>query len=231
MRLVRHSLRKTIALHASFPIIAEVKLSSPGRKGISIHEPDRLIQAYRSGGAAAISVLTEPNHFDGDLSVLRSASESRLPVLMKDVVIDERQLLAAYRNGASAVLLIESVFSGNLINKKRESLLSKAHSLGLESLLEVTDEMELERALKSKADLIGINQRNLHDMSLDIGKGERLLRIAPRSTKPIIVMSGIDSRGQVESLRNAGATSVLIGSCLSASHDPMAKLRSLEVAR
>jgi indole-3-glycerol phosphate synthase len=225
------SMSKAIALHTTFPIIAEVKLSSPNKKGISNHGPDRLIHAYKDGGAAAISVLTEPNHFDGSLGILRSASECGLPVLMKDVVVDERQLLAAYRNGASAVLLIESVFSSNLIRKNRESLLNKAHSLGLESLLEITDEKELESAMKSKADLIGINQRNLRTMSLDMGKGERLLRMEPRSKKPIVVMSGIFSRGQVESLKNAGAASVLIGSSLSASIDPMAKLRSLEVVR
>ncbi len=225
-----HSLSEAIALHASFPIIAEVKLSSPTKKGIAAHGPDELIQAYRKGGAAAISVLTEPNHFGGDLSILRSASKSGLPVLMKDVVVDERQLLAAYRNSASAILLIEGVFSNNLIHKDRESLLIRAHSLGLESLLEVTDEMELEGALNSQADLIGINQRNLHDMSLDTGKGERMLGVA-RSKKPIVVMSGIDSRHQVESLRNAGAAAVLVGSSLAASLDPLAQLRSLEVTR
>ncbi len=231
LQLVRHSLSKAITLHASFPIIAEVKLSSPSMKGISIHDPERLIRAYRSGGAAAISVLTEPNHFGGDLSVLRSASKSGLPVLMKDIVVDERQLLAAYRNGAIAVLLIESVFSSDLIHKNLELLLNRAHSLGLETVLEVTDEMELENALKSQADLIGINQRNLHDMSMDTQKGERMLRIAPRSRKPIIVMSGINSRHQVEALKNAGAAAVLVGSSLTASRDPEAQLRSLEVTR
>ena len=226
----RHSLSKTITSHPSFPIIAEVKLSSPSKKGIAIHGPDRLIQAYVEGGAAAISVLTEPTHFDGDLSILSMTSGHGVPVLMKDIVIDERQLLAAYRNGADAVLLIEGVFSCNSIRKDRDSLLEKAHSLGLESLLEVADETELESALKSRADLIGINQRNLRDMSLDASKGERMLR-ATDSRKPMIVMSGIDSRHQVESLRDAGAAAVLIGSSLSASPDPVARLRSLAVSR
>lgn len=223
-----HALRS----HPSFPIIAEVKLSSPQRRGISGHAAAELVHQYVEGGAAALSVLTEPLFFEGSLDNLRIASATELPTLMKDIVVREKQIDAGAKRGASAVLLIERAFSYGETARTVDSLIRKSHDRGLEVLLEVSDEREMESALGRDADLIGINQRDLTDMHIDAGTGARLLR-AFRSAddRPMVVMSGLGSRGQVEAVRDLGADAVLIGSALSSAPEPCEALRALEVAR
>jgi indole-3-glycerol phosphate synthase len=225
------SLRAALSSRAAFPLIAEVKLASPSRKRIAAHRPSELIRSYEKGGAAGISVLTEPKWFAGALSTLGEAADSGLPVLMKDFVVDERQITAAGAQGASAVLLIEEVFDGPFGREERRSLIDFAHCLGLEVLLEANSERSLERAMESKADLIGLNQRDLSSMDIDLERGKRLLRCVRGDERPAIVMSGIGSRRQVESLRDAGAAAVLIGGAASSSSDPVSFLRSLEMGR
>ncbi|MDD1770593.1 MAG: indole-3-glycerol-phosphate synthase [Methanomassiliicoccales archaeon] len=217
--------------HPSFPLIAEVKVASPTRKRISAHAPTDLIRLYKEGGAAGISVVTEPRWFRGDLETLSDAARSGLPVLMKDFVVDGRQIEAAKRLGASAVLLIEDAFEGPSAVQERESLVDLAHGLGLEVLLEAGNEGSLGRATRSMADLIGLNQRDLRSMSVDLDRGNRLLGHLRRGDRPAVVMSGINSRSQVESVRDAGAVAVLIGEAASSSIDPCSFLRSLEVER
>ncbi len=225
------SLTTALRRHHSFPVIAEVKLSSPTMGRISTQGPSELIHLYREGGAAGISVVTEPERFGGDLATVCEATRSGLPVLMKDFIVDERQIDAADRFGASAVLLIEEVFEGFSTTQRRDSLVEHAHALGLEVLLEAASESCLDHAIRSGADLIGLNQRDLRSMTVDPNRGRRLLdRIVDRD-RSLVVMSGIGSREQVESLRDAGATAVLVGGAAVASADPRSFLRSLEVER
>ncbi len=214
-----------------FPLVAEVKLASPSWGRISAHSARDLVKYYVEGGASAISVVTEPRWFGGELHMLTEAVRSSLPVLMKDFVVEERQVEAAYRHGASAVLLIEEAFEGRSAATERESLVEYAHALGLEVLLEAGCERSLRQALKSDADLIGLNQRDLASMTVDTEKGRRMLRLVENENRPVVVMSGIVSRRQVEDLRDAGADAALVGTAASSSADPSSFIGSLEVDR
>jgi indole-3-glycerol phosphate synthase len=225
------SLAAALRRHLDFPIIAEVKPRSP-TGGEALLPASQLISCYHERGAAAISVLTEPRRFGGSLETLAQASATGLPALMKDVVVGEEQLRAAARHGASAVLVIESAFSRRLAEGSSADLVERAHQLGLEAVLEVSDAAELRSALSGAADLIGINQRDLRDLSLDLEKGARLLGQVPRERRGhVIVMSGIRDRSQVERARDAGAGGVLVGTALARSRDPAASLAGLAVPR
>jgi indole-3-glycerol phosphate synthase len=215
--------------HPSFPVIAEVKIASPSRGRLTSHSPGELIDAYRGGGAAALSVLTEPERFLGSLDALRRSVLSGLPVLMKDFIVSERQLLAAAALGAGTVLLIQEVFDA--LPETRDELIDRAHAMDLEVLLEAGSEAAMLEAVKSDADLVGINQRNLRTFEVDRGKGARLLPRALAAGRPVVVMSGLESKKAVEELRDLGASGVLVGGGLTSSSDPAAMLRGLEVPR
>ena len=153
-----------------------------------------------------------------------------MPVLMKDFIVDERQVRAASRFRADAVLLIQEVFSDRP-ELDRDGLIDLAHFLGLEVVLEAHSEPEMRLAMESEADLLGINQRDLRTMRVDRGTGLHLLPLATGSGRPVIVMSGISEREEVAQLRSAGASGVLVGKGLSSLPDPAAALRTLEVPR
>lgn len=213
-----------------FPIIAEVKIASPADGPLSSHSASDLVQSYVRGGAAALSILTEPNRFAGDLRHLRLVEDETVPVLMKDFVVDERQVRTAHRFRASAILLIQEVFSLRP-ELDRDELIDLAHQLGLEVVLEAHTGSEQMKVQESEADLIGINQRDLGTMAIDRSTGLRLLPLVKDDPRHIIVMSGISSKDEVEALRSAGADAVLVGKCLSSSSDPATALRALEVDR
>ena len=227
----RRSLAMALNASLSYPIVAEVKNASPSNPSISVHDPEVLISKYLKGGAAALSVITEPKYFKGSLQLLEVASVHRVPVLMKDFIICRKQIDAASRHGASAILLIQKIFSSRLAKVTRESLMDYAHDRGLEVLLEAADEVELLQCLKSRADVVGINQRDLRTMAIEPGKGVRLLNNLAHKTKPIIVMSGITTREQVIATRKSGAAGVLIGTGLASSEDPEGRLKGLVVPR
>lgn len=222
------SLVRALERHPVFPIIAEVKLASPSRGVLSPRPPEALIDAYVRGGAAGLSVLTEPRRFGGSLDTLTRAAGSGRPVLMKDFVVDERQLRAGASRGASAVLLIQKVFARGHA-RGRDELITLAHAHGLEVVLEAGDRYELEEARGSEADVLGINQRDLSTMNVDATLGERLL--PPGEDRPVVVMSAIERREQVRRLRDRGAAAVLVGSSLSSADDPCAALAALAVPR
>ncbi len=223
-------LSEALRAPGAFPIIAEVKLASPSRGKLSVHTPERLIADYISAGAAALSVLTEPDRFGGSLPSLEAAAGRGLPVLMKDIVVSEAQMEAGASRGASAVLLIQEVFDG-AISARREALIDRAHALGLEVLLEAGSEEALMRALTSGADLLGINQRDLRTLAMDRGKAARLLPAAVMDGRPVVVMSGIEGRGAIVSAKAGGASAVLVGGHLSSSPHPALALRELAVPR
>jgi indole-3-glycerol phosphate synthase len=226
------SLVRALRRHPTFPIIAEVKLASPGRPSLSLHPPKDLVRCYREGGAAALSVLTEPNHFQGSLEHLRLARGAGLPLLMKDIVVSESQIEAGARLGASAVLLIERVNRFKSLDADFDALIEKAHRVGVEVLLEVSDDEEMRCATRRGVDLIGINQRDLTTLDVDGTKGEALLReFRMRTDLPIIIMSGVSEARQLEAVRDLGADGALVGTALSSSPDPLGRLRGLAVGR
>ena len=212
----RHSLARSLR-QGRVAVIAEVKRKSPSKgvinAGISAVDQAR---AYAKGGAAAISVLTEPNHFNGsvdDLDAVTAAVE--LPALKKDFHIDPLQLLEARVHGATAALLIVRALRPDRLSE----MLSTATSIGLETIVEIRDEDELRLALDSGATIIGINNRDLETLVIDRSTSERLLPLIPKSVIAI-AESGMSSRADVERVAALGVDAVLIGSALSASADP-----------
>jgi len=184
-----------------------------------------LAQSYRHGGAAAISVLTELDHFGGSLDDLRAVEFTRLPRLRKDFLVDEAMLLESCLYGADAVLLIAAILEGGDLQRLRNA----ARELGLAVLLEVHDERELERALPLEPELLGVNARDLRTLAVDLATVERLLPLVPAG--PIkVAESGIRGVEDLRRVRAAGADAVLVGEALVRNGDPEATLRSWKEA-
>jgi indole-3-glycerol phosphate synthase len=205
-------------------VIAEFKRRSPSA-GTLHHAPDlhELVSAYERGGASALSVLTEGKHFDGTLEDLRAARAAcQLPILRKDFILDEYQLYEAKVAGADAVLLIVAA----LDPQQLATLHKRAGTLGLDVLVEVHDRDELQVALRMGAELIGINNRDLRDFSVDVERTERLMGEIPAGVT-IVSESGITEAEQLSRLEHAGVAAVLVGETLMRSADPEAALRAL----
>lgn len=197
-------------------LIAEVKFSSPSAGRIrSAEDPGALARAYERAGACAISVLTEERYFGGSLSSLCRVGEAvSLPVLRKDFLVHEIQVKESAAHGADAVLLIASFLSG----KRLKRMLGACRARGISALVEVHDEKDLEKALAGEARIIGINNRDLETLRVDLATFERL---APQVPKGILLIaeSGIKNPGDVTLMRKAGARAVLVGSALMNSAD------------
>jgi indole-3-glycerol phosphate synthase len=205
-------------------LIAEHKRRSPSAG--AIREGSRcgdLVRAYERGGAAAVSVLTEEAHFGGSLADLDEArSATYLPILRKDFTVDAYQVYEAKAAAADAVLLVV----GSLDEGQLASLANLAWDLDLDALVEIHDEEELERALEIDADIIGINNRDLEDFSVDIDRTFDLIADVPAG-KVVVSESGIHDRHQIEELEQVGVDAVLIGEYLMRSPDPEATVREL----
>jgi indole-3-glycerol phosphate synthase len=205
-------------------LIAEHKRRSPSagaiREGAQCSD---LVQAYERGGAAAVSVLTEEAHFGGSLADLDEARTATwLPILRKDFTVDAYQVYEARAAGADAVLLVV----GSLDPGQLASLANLAWDLDLDALVEIHDEEELERALEIDADIIGINNRDLEDFSVDIERTFDLIADVPAG-KVVVSESGIHDRHQIEELEQVGVDAVLIGEVLMRAPDPEAAVREL----
>jgi indole-3-glycerol phosphate synthase len=205
-------------------LIAEHKRRSPSagtiREGVSCAE---VVSAYERGGAAALSVLTEEAHFGGSLADLHEArAASELPVLRKDFTIDPYQLYEAKAAGADAVLLVV----GSMTADELARLYREAHALDLDAIVEIHDEEELDQALEVDADVLGINNRDLEDFSVDIQRTFDLLADVPAG-KVVVSESGIQSREQIDELEQVGVDAVLIGEALMRAPDPEEAVRQL----
>jgi indole-3-glycerol phosphate synthase len=205
-------------------VIAEHKRRSPSagtiRDGASCAE---IVAAYERGGAAAVSVLTEEEHFGGSLADLHEArAATELPILRKDFTIDPYQLYEAKVAGADGVLLVV----GSLEQADLVSLYAQAQELDLDTLVEIHDDEELERALELDCDVIGINNRDLEDFSVDIQRTFDLLADVPAG-KVVVSESGIHHRGQIEELEQVGVDAVLVGEAVMSAPDPESALREL----
>ena len=206
-------------------MIAEHKRRSPSageiRQGSTVPE---IVSAYERGGAAALSILTEGPHFDGSLADLRAAQDScRLPILRKDFMVDVYQVYESAAWGADAILLIAAA----LDDEEMSLLHREALDLDLDVVVEVHDEEELTRALEVlDADVIGINNRDLTDFSVDVERTYQLLTDVPAG-KTVVSESGFRTREQLEELERVGVDAVLIGESLMRAPDPEAALREL----
>jgi indole-3-glycerol phosphate synthase len=206
-------------------LIAEYKRRSPaaGKLPRGDDPVEDVARAYERGGAAALSVLTDGPYFGGSLADVRAArAASDLPILRKDFTIDAYQLYEAAAAGADAVLLVIAA----LDEEQAMRLYEEAGALDLDCLVEVHDAEELEVALALDADVIGINNRDLSDFSVDISRTGELLTDVPAG-KTVVSESGIASREQVEELERVGVDAVLVGEALMRAADPESACREL----
>jgi indole-3-glycerol phosphate synthase len=214
------------ALTAAEPpaLIAEVKRASPSAGVIAEDvNPSVLARGYQAGGAAAVSVLTEPRHFQGSLADLQAVRSSvSIPVLRKDFLIHPSQVIEARASGADAVLLIVAA----LTDAQLRALLEAARDVGLATLVETHSDEDLRRALESDARIIGVNARDLETFDVDV-KGA-LARIGRVPDDRISVLeSGISTRANVDAALEAGASAILVGEALMRADDPARAVRKL----
>jgi indole-3-glycerol phosphate synthase len=205
-------------------IIAEHKRRSPSagaiRDGSTVEE---IVSAYERGGAAALSILTEGHHFGGTLDDLRGArATTTLPILRKDFVVDPYQVYETAAAGADALLLIVAALDFDVLSR----LYAEARSIDLDVLVEVHDEEELEHALEIDADVIGINNRDLSDFSVDLNRTFELLSDVPAG-KIVVSESGLYTSEQLDELERVGVDAVLVGERLMRAPDPEQALREL----
>ena len=208
-------------------VIAEIKKASPS-KGLlrQDFDPAALAEAYAENGAAAVSVLTDADYFQGSIShieeVRRGLGSHSLPILRKEFIVDPYQVYETRVCGADALLLIVSVLTAAELG----DLMSLAGELWLQCLVEVHDEDELAIALDAGAEIVGINNRNLHTFVTDLSVTERLVSLVPAG-KIVVSESGIDTRDDVIRVGRAGVHAVLVGEALVTAADPGERLRGL----
>ena len=207
-------------------VVAEVKRASPSRGALALEvDVASRARAYERGGAAAVSVLCEPDYFRGSREDVRRAARAvGVPVLCKDFVVDPAQLGWAKEDGASWVLLIARVLGGEL-----KAYVDEARALGLDPLVEVHSEAEMGAALETEARLVGVNARDLDTFGVDLGVVERLAPLCPPD-RVCVAESGIRGPGDIARLRDAGARGFLIGESLMRAADPERELRSYRKA-
>jgi indole-3-glycerol phosphate synthase len=220
-----HRLKQALIHRDRVNIIAEIKRASPSKGVISENaDPAAISRLYVRGGAAAISVLTEPEYFYGslnDLIAVRDAVE--IPVLRKDFIVDRIQIYEAAAAGADAVLLIAAALSeAELIALLRFT----EKELEMDALVEVHTAYELTRAVDAGGKIIGINNRNLHTLEVDLDVSRRVIAHRPEHAV-MIAESGIASRSEIQELRARGFDGFLIGETLMRSGDPVGELLSL----
>jgi len=215
---------ESISQHPPIAVIAEIKRASPS-VGVIKEDADlcSIVRDYQTGGACAISVLTEAHFFKGDLSYLPLIRrETFLPVLQKDFILDPFQIYEGRVSGADAVLLIASILEQDQL-KEFADLVQKLYMV---PLIEVHNESDLEKALPLHLPLIGINNRDLKTFEIDLKTTLRLRREIPLETK-VISESGIKSSEDVRFLRDAGVDGILVGEILMRSSDPASKIKEL----
>ena len=211
------------AERGSVAVIGEIKRASPSKGVFDANlSAGETASAYARGGAAAISVLTEPEYFRGSLDDITAASRAGLPVLRKDFILESWQVLESRAAGADALLLIVRALGRGELG----ALLAAARALGMEALVECHTEDELRQALDVGARVVGVNHRDLETFEVDDSLTERLAPLVPEDVI-LVGLSGVATRSDVDALVRAGAGAVLVGEALVRSGDPEAKMREL----
>jgi len=209
----------------SLRLIAEVKRSSPSRGAMSPDlDPVKLATSYAQSGAAAISVLTEPHYFGGsqqDLESIRRALPG-IPILRKDFILKPYQVFESCAWGADALLLIAAILDDFEIGE----LLSLSHALGMQCLVEVHNKNELERVLAHNFKIIGINNRDLDTLQVDINVTGKLRPLVPRG-RIVVSESGIRGRDEAQKLKGWRVNAMLVGEALVTADDPAARIKEL----
>lgn len=225
----KNSLMKNILSCDKNPIIAEIKLSSPLRN-TSIEHTDvvYIASAMEKGNAVGISILTEPNHFKGSLdNFMLVRKNSSLPLIMKDFIISRVQIDAASKIGADAILLIQALFDREYCDVDLKEMIQYAHSYDIEVLLETHNEGEFQRALNTRAELIGINNRDLRNLSVDLNITKEILRKGYVQDRLVVTESGIAHPAHIKFLKDAGASAFLVGTAIMSANNIEDKLKEL----
>jgi indole-3-glycerol phosphate synthase len=220
------SFASALRAQPNLAVIAEIKRRSPSKGDLFADlDPVALAQAYETGGASCLSVLTDSRHFGGSVADLQSArNATSLPVVRKDFTVSERDVLDTRIMGADCVLLIAAALDkGELV-----ALHERATSIGLDVLVEIHDEAELELALAANASIIGVNQRDLVTFRVDHERAVRMAALIPDNVVRI-AESGVRDRNDAQSLRDAGYDAVLVGESLVTAADPAAVIAELRV--
>jgi len=215
--------------HAS--LITEVKFSSPSLGNIrEITNPVDIAKSMIEGGAIGLSVLTQPYLFTGSPEYFAKVRKNvQVPLLMKDIIIDKIQIDAAEKLGADVILFIQSIFD-NKFAKDIEEFITYAHKKKMIVLLESHTADEFLRSVKTQADLLGINNRNLDTLEIDLKTTERILKGAKKDSRFVITESGIESQQDIKFLRKCGADAFLVGSSIMMSKDIKGLVSSLVLA-
>jgi indole-3-glycerol phosphate synthase len=232
--IIRHkpiSLSRQIKNASDNAVIAEIKPISPalGPLKPDLDAEDAALK-LEQGGAIALSILTEPDNFGGSLTnLLRVRQRTSLPILMKDIIIDKKQITAARECGADCVLLIQSIFSEIKFPSVLDRLMTAAHELQLEVLLEIHNEREFQQAISSSAEIIGVNNRDLRTLEIDLQTTTRILTNAQSTRKTIISESGLETADDIRRIKGC-VDGFLIGSSIMLSENPESKVREFVLA-
>jgi indole-3-glycerol phosphate synthase len=215
---------KAVHRPGKLSVIGELKKASPSRGGLRPDfDVEVLAKSYAQAGVQALSVLTDVSYFQGALENLRLAkAAAHLPVLRKDFLIDESQVYEAREAGADAILLIVAMLSG----KQLEDLMALAASLSMACLVEVHDLKEMETALKTGVKLLGVNNRNLNDFTVDLQTSLLLLQHRPAGL-PMVSESGIFTREHALLMKEAGASAILVGEAFMSAPDILKAVQTL----
>ncbi len=218
------SLKRSILSCKRVPIISEIKPSSPSSGNLKLSlDPFKIATEMEEGGAVGISVLTEPSYFKGSIENLLAARKAvDLPILMKDFIVDERQIYFAAKAGADAVLLMPSIC-------KLKELYEAATNCGLEALVEVQESKDIVEAAEVGVELVGINNRDLKTLEVDLSRTSKLVPLVREHCGDIVVVSesGIVTPEHVRYVLDSGADAVLVGTSIMKAKDIGAKVRSL----
>ncbi|AFS80915.1 indole-3-glycerol-phosphate synthase [Candidatus Nitrosopumilus koreensis AR1] len=209
------------------PLITEIKFASPSLGKIrTLTDPVSIASQMIAGGSKALSVLTQPHLFNGSPEYFMKVRQAvDVPMLMKDIMIDKIQIDAAKKIGADFMLVIQSLFDQKYL-KDIDDFIAYGHKQGLQILLEVHTKQEFENALKTQADLIGINNRNLDTLEINLKTTEDILS-GIEKTRPILSESGIDTPEDIQYLKKCGADAFLIGSSIMKSENIEEQVRKL----
>jgi indole-3-glycerol phosphate synthase len=227
------SLKKAISQCRHAPLITEIKFSSPSQGKIREKaEPAAIAKIMVSSGAIGLSVVTQPSLFDGSIEYLARIRNALtgVPLLMKDIIVSTVQIDACRQIGGDCILLIKSVFDRNLAENSMEKLWEYARNKGLEVIVEVHSENEFREVIEAKYELVGINNRNLENLEVDISNTEKLLKRYGKGYSVIISESGIASPQDIQYLRRVGADAFLVGTTIMQTHDIGSKVSELYYA-